>query len=266
MAFKDAVHRGAADGEELGEVGDGVLVGLVLLGRVTARSPPGNEMKLHPRGSVTCQASNDASAEHVRCVPLSNTIRRTPDLNTTADRTFAPNSGRAAATFWDSGVSGRPGLVWSDPVESRAGVSSTTSHPASRTRVSRKSMLILMTLRPRRFRTHRSSCSTGSTSVLITTPWSTSSQAPRDFAPPRHHPLLRCRCSLPLDVPQKPASLRTRGEAFAALLANPAAQGKTNGQLQCDGTREAAPSAGNDLRPSGKRSSTASVPPGQRYS
>jgi hypothetical protein len=45
-------------------------------------------------GFVTCQASNDASAEHVRCMPLSNTIRRMPDLNITADRTFAPNSGR----------------------------------------------------------------------------------------------------------------------------------------------------------------------------
>jgi hypothetical protein len=35
----------------------------------TARSPPGNKTKRHPRGPVICQASNDVSAEHVRCMP-----------------------------------------------------------------------------------------------------------------------------------------------------------------------------------------------------
>lgn len=47
--------------------------------------------------AVTCHASKDGWDEHVRWWPVSRTRRRVPDLNATADRTFAPKGARAGA-------------------------------------------------------------------------------------------------------------------------------------------------------------------------
>ncbi len=142
----------------------------------TARPPAGNDTKRHPRGPVICHASDVGSLEHVSSMPPSNTNRRAPDLNATADRIAFPNSGRAAATSCVSGVRSKRGIVPSATRARRAGASRMTSQSESRVSVSMKSMLILVTRRPRRrgLRIHRSSCSTGSVSVLTTTPWSTS--------------------------------------------------------------------------------------------
>jgi hypothetical protein len=49
------------------------------LARPDGKVPAGNETKRHP------QASNEASVEQFRCVPLSNTMCRPPDLNATQE-------------------------------------------------------------------------------------------------------------------------------------------------------------------------------------